>query len=212
MRAQFYSYKVNVLRANQPTVESFPVEDLSGSLAYVTSIANTAHLDDISLYVDQKGISRMVARSDQDFNSGSLSVLCRRVEEATRMKTCFPICNNGKVKVDFMQPDILTNGKTLTSDDIPAKSRGLVDFFRANYMPVLLLILDSQGQTTKISSSFPSLEFFSSPLQVDALFRAESKITSTIEARAGYRVREVYAKSENPGVPFPTLNFVVDKV
>ena len=46
----------------------------------------------------------------------------------------------------------------------------------------------------------------------NAFSRAESLVHKNIEKQTGYRILEFYAKSANEGVPFPTANFVLDKI
>ncbi len=119
-----------------------------------------------------------------------------------------------QTKVQFTQPEIYSNvfGGKITDERIPANAKGVVEFFRSHSLPVILLMLDNEGYATKISTPLSRQEILSKPHKLEAFSRAESNIRASIEEETGYCIREVYTKTANPGVPFDTANFVLDKI
>ncbi|HVE13527.1 MAG TPA: hypothetical protein VNI01_09055, partial [Elusimicrobiota bacterium] len=105
---------------------------------------------------------------------------------------------------------ILTNlpAGWLAPDAVPSAARAALEHFRARSpFPVGLLIVDAHGLPTKISLRVPREELLRDP---EAVARAEDSIRESLERETGFRVREIYSKTANPGVPFDTFNFVLD--
>ncbi len=219
MQTPALSQKVNVIRTSSGTGNTgsgnaTEINTLSGSLASVARIAGKGGLTNITLYTNQGCIARMLATLGDDLGPEVVNGVYRKIEEVTRLKSSETGTSDGQVDIQFTQPEIHTNilGGKITDEQIPPNAKPIVEFFRANSFPVILLILDKEGCPTKISSPFSYQEFLSEPHEQEALLRAELNIRANIERETGYCIREVYTKSANPAVPFATVNFVLDKV
>lgn len=220
MQAYSLSQTINLIKilpGVKDSVSSRAVEIncLSGSLASVARIAYKGGLRDISLYTNQGCIGRMLATLSGDLGVESVNGIYRKIEEVTRLRSLDPeIVSDMQIDSRFKQPEIFSNvfdGK-ISEEEIPVNARGLVEFFRSYSLPVILLMLDGDGNVTKISTPFSYQEVISEPHELESFARAELAVRDNIEREAGYRIREFYSKTANLGVPYPTANFVVDKI
>ena len=217
MQVSDLSQKVALVRINDGLASSEELEigDLSGSIASVARIAHKGRLTNITLYTNQGCIARMLATLDCDLRAEVVNGVYRNIEKVTCLKTSETQPITGRqIEVQFTQPEIQSNvfGGKITDEQIPEDAKGVVKFFRSHSLPVILLILNREGCATKISTPFSHEEILSEPYELEAFARAESSIRANIEEKTGYHIREVYTKSANPGVPFPTANFVLDKI
>lgn len=213
-----FSQRVHIVRApsgseDKPVHEDVEIDKLSGSMASVARILCNAGLKDITLYADQGCLARMQAVLGDNLDAESLAGIYRRIEEVTCLKTEEQGAYAGReVTANFIQPEIITNISTdpIGDDQIPANAIDVVNYFRAQSLPVVLLIVDKDGFPTKVSTPFNIDEVLSDARVSDEYLRAEESLEAGI-GQFDIGIREVYSKGRMPYLPVETANFVLDR-
>ena len=208
------SQKTSVVKSagDQENVTSPTMAELEGSLGSVARIAAKEGLTNISLYTDQGCLAKILATLNNDTGIEAVKRICEKIERVTCLKSLPSQTNTDKeIEIRFTQPGIWSNVTSKQITEIPPNAKGVVEFFRSHSLPVILLILDNEGCPTKISIPLSREEVISEFHELDLFFKTENYVRENIEKETGYNIREVYTKGANPGVPFDTANFVLDK-